>query len=293
MCWHYGACSLCVVSRFCYRGGNGESSVAAGWRVNAEQAALKLEGLKSGISGSGQLHAFGIVPDLWDRAVTVAQGTIRAGGSAADAIDAAISHVRSNYQGKFNETGARRLLAQTLNNVGRGTTAGIQSNGKNIITSGPVTTSGGGAIGAKQLGGPKPAPNVGTVGGNAAQIVPGVSAALGPYGGTGGGHHVLSKKAFEGAKNYDLSEALAIPNEELARLKIEHGAISGAQQKLYRAFAKTGKPLTLDDIATIEEQALIEAKMDPNMAKATVQKAVAHLKASGVSGPTRTPWENK
>lgn len=182
-------------------------------------------------------------------------------------------------------------MAQTLNNVGRGTTAGIQSNGKNIITSGPVTTSGGGAIGAKQLGGPKPAPNVGTVGGNAAQIVPGVSAALGPYGGTGGGHHVLLKKAFEGAKNYDLNAALAIPNEELARLGLKHKVISGRQQTLYRAFAKTGERLTLDDIAKIEEQALIDAKMDRKMAKATVQKAVAHLKAVRVPGPTRIPWK--
>ena len=262
-----------------------------GWRANAEQAALKLEGLKSGISGSGQLHAFGIVPYLWDGAVAVAQGVIRAGGSTSAAIDAAVRHVRTNYQGKFNETGARRLLAETLNNVGRGTTAGIRSNGRKIVTNGSLISSVGSAVGAKQLNQPKRAPNVGAVGGSAGGIVHGISASLRPYGGTGGGHHVLLKKAFEGAKNYDLNAALAIPNEELARLGLKHKVISGRQQTLYRAFAKTGERLTLDDIAKIEEQALIDAKMDRKMAKATVQKAVAHLKAVRVPGPTRIPWK--
>jgi hypothetical protein len=266
---------------------------AAGWRAGAEQAALKLEGLKSGISGSGQLHAFGIAPYLWDGAVGVAQGVIRAGGSTADAIDAAINHVRNNYQGKFNETGARGLLAQTLSSVGRSAATGIRSGSWNIATGRPVIRSIGNAAGNKQISQPRQATNVDTAGGSASAVVPGASALLRPYGGTGGGHHGLIKKAFEGAENYDLNAALAIPNDELARLGLRHRVITGKQRSLYRAFAKKNKQLTLDDVMEIEEQVLVSAGMDPAMAKNTVQKAVEHLRASKVSGPTRIPWKNK
>lgn len=78
----------------------------------------KLENLKSGVSGSGQLHAFGILPDLWDRALTVAQTIIRTGGKVSDAIEAAIDHIKKNSEKakleKFNEKGARESLKRSL-----------------------------------------------------------------------------------------------------------------------------------------------------------------------------------
>jgi hypothetical protein len=40
----------------------------------AEQLAQKLESLKTGIGQGGQLHAFGVAADLWDRAITAGQG---------------------------------------------------------------------------------------------------------------------------------------------------------------------------------------------------------------------------
>lgn len=80
---------------------------------------------------------------------------------------------------------------------------------------------------------------------------------LKPYGGPGGGHHVPAKKAFEGAQNYDMNKALAIPNEELSRLNVNHGLITGAQMKAYKAFAATGKTLTWEAVSTIETNALI------------------------------------
>ena len=111
-----------------------------------------------------------------------------------------------------------------------------------------------------------------------------------PYGGPGGGHHVPAKSAFTGAAGYDANAALAIPNAELARLKISHSAVPGAQMTGYRAFAKTGAPLTWDAVSTIETNALIRGGAASDVAAATVTKAVDALKASGVAGPTRIPW---
>jgi hypothetical protein len=119
-----------------------------------------------------------------------------------------------------------------------------------------------------------------------------VSAELKPYN-QGGGHHVPSKRAFEGAPNYDAKKALAIPNAELKRLKIDHFTdITPEQMKLYKAFAATGKPLTWEAIAKLETEALVKAKMEPTMARATVDKAIQALKESGVPGPVRIPWGN-
>ena len=58
----------------------------------------------------------------------------------------------------------------------------------------------------------------------------------------------------------------------------------------YQAFAKTGATLTWETMATIEANALVRGGMAPDMAKATVEKAISALKASGVPGPTRIPW---
>jgi len=78
----------------------------------ARSIADSLESLKTGIAKGGQLHAFGIAADLWDRAVSVAQAAIRAGGTVADAISAAIDHIRQNHTGNFDEDGARQALGE-------------------------------------------------------------------------------------------------------------------------------------------------------------------------------------
>jgi len=115
-------------------------------------------------------------------------------------------------------------------------------------------------------------------------------AALRPYGGPGGGHHVPAKSAFTGSAGYDANAALAIPNAELARLGVSHSAITGAQMTGYRAFAQTGAPLTWEAVSTIETQALVRGGIAPNMAGATVTRAIDALRQAGVAGPTRIPW---
>ena len=82
----------------------------------AAALADKLEVLKTGVAKGGQLHAFGVAADLWDRAVEAAQKAIRAGGSVADAIEAAIQHIRDNFNGKFQEKEARAELQKQLGN---------------------------------------------------------------------------------------------------------------------------------------------------------------------------------
>ncbi|HTV41715.1 MAG TPA: hypothetical protein VMF08_14125 [Candidatus Sulfotelmatobacter sp.] len=81
----------------------------------ANDLADKLEGLKVGAVGSGQMHAFGVVPHIWDAAVNVAQHLIRSGGTVADAINEAIFFIR-RYQKGFDENAVRGAFSQILTN---------------------------------------------------------------------------------------------------------------------------------------------------------------------------------
>jgi hypothetical protein len=115
-------------------------------------------------------------------------------------------------------------------------------------------------------------------------------AELKPYGGSGGGHHVPAKSMMAGEPAYDANRALAVPNAELARWDVDHDGVSTAQQALYRSLSKEGKPLTWDDVQNIETQALIHGRMPPDVAYATVRRAIESLKSIGISAPTRIPW---
>lgn len=83
----------------------------------ANDLANKLDNLKSGVDPKrGDLGTFNVIPKVWDAAIEVAQKIIRAGGSVADAIDAALKHIRDNNEGKsFLEREARRELDIALN----------------------------------------------------------------------------------------------------------------------------------------------------------------------------------
>lgn len=79
----------------------------------AEELAAKLEKIKSGFNPN-QLHAFGVLPATWDAAVSIAQGVIRAGGHVADAIEAAVAHIKKNVTSGWDERGVREHLASVL-----------------------------------------------------------------------------------------------------------------------------------------------------------------------------------
>jgi hypothetical protein len=116
------------------------------------------------------------------------------------------------------------------------------------------------------------------------------AATLRPYGGAGGGHHVPAKSAFKGAATYDAKAALALPNEELAKLNVRHAAVTGAQKRLYREFASRGAKLTWEEVERIETEALVRGGLNSEVARATVRQAIEALKNAGVPGPARIPW---
>jgi hypothetical protein len=84
------------------------------FRAKAESLAQKLEGLKANTVKKGKLGTFGIIPELWDNAINVAQAVIRGGGTVADAVDAFISHVKERLGAQFDESGARKHLQDYL-----------------------------------------------------------------------------------------------------------------------------------------------------------------------------------
>jgi hypothetical protein len=114
---------------------------------------------------------------------------------------------------------------------------------------------------------------------------------LRPYGGSGGGHHIPAKRAFQGAPNYDPNSALAIPRAELDRLNISHGQITGGQAAGYTAVGTKGDTtLSWDDIEKVEIWALEYAGMERGMAVDVVERAISALRRSGVKRATRIPW---
>lgn len=107
--------------------------------------------------------------------------------------------------------------------------------------------------------------------------------------GFGGGHHVPAKSVLRGANGFSKWRGPAIPKDELARLKINHGLVTKAQLAGYRALARSGVPLTWEAVEEVETNALVHAGMKPSAARATVQRAIKHLREPGVVAPTRYP----
>ncbi len=104
------------------------------------------------------------------------------------------------------------------------------------------------------------------------------------------GHHIPAKSAFDNVPGFDADKVLAVPKAVLEKLNIKHPLVSGAQNRLYTAFGKTGKDLTWEIMEEIETKALTAGGANPATALATVKKAIAALKAAGITGAGRIPW---
>ena len=115
-----------------------------------------------------------------------------------------------------------------------------------------------------------------------------VEVQLDPYN-QGLGHHVPAKAAFRGHPKYLWRKVLAVSIAEMGRLGINHPTVSGAQNTLYRQFARTSESISWGIIGSIERQALRLGGADANVAAAIVDQTIAALKADGVT-PTRIPW---
>lgn len=83
------------------------------FRAKADELANKLNKLKM---GGGEVHGglSGIAEIVWNGAINVAQGVIRAGGSVADAIKSAVDHIKANHKGDFDEDEYRKKLSDAF-----------------------------------------------------------------------------------------------------------------------------------------------------------------------------------
>ena len=106
-----------------------------------------------------------------------------------------------------------------------------------------------------------------------------------------GGHHPLSKIAFKSDKFYDLQKAFSVSINKLNEISVGiHAKITGQQNSLYSAFAKKNEVLTIDKMADIEIQAMVNAGVPRDVATGWVVKALENLKAQGVKVITNIPW---
>lgn len=78
-------------------------------REAAEDIAKKLDELKAP-TDRGTMNLFGVTNVVWNAAVDAAKAIVRAGGTIADAIDAAIGYMARNIKGAWNQVGARNYL---------------------------------------------------------------------------------------------------------------------------------------------------------------------------------------
>ncbi|CAM1345103.1 hypothetical protein [Tenacibaculum amylolyticum] len=106
------------------------------------------------------------------------------------------------------------------------------------------------------------------------------------------GHHPMAKKAFEAATNYNYKEAFSVSANSLNSFGVAHSTITGKQRSLYTAW-KNANPnikMTLEDMATIEIQAMKNAGIPEDVAKGWVLKAIEDLKNQGVFEIKNIPW---
>ncbi len=103
------------------------------------------------------------------------------------------------------------------------------------------------------------------------------------------GHHPLAKSAFKSDKFYDLKKAFSVSADALGGQAV-HNAITGNQNRLYTAFARKGEVLTIDKMADIEIQAMVDAGIPRDVASGWVIKALEDLSAQGVKMITNIPW---
>ncbi|MDY7395716.1 hypothetical protein UMM65_10715 [Aureibaculum sp. 2210JD6-5] len=90
-------------------------------------------------------------------------------------------------------------------------------------------------------------------------------------------HHPLAKIAFDGDTFYDLQKVFSVGINSLENAwktihsgtpQFLHAKITGQQNSLYSAFAKTGDRLTLEKMAEIEIKAMVNSGIPEDVAAA-------------------------
>jgi hypothetical protein len=119
-------------------------------------------------------------------------------------------------------------------------------------------------------------------------------AALTPY--NRDGHHIFSKRAFEGLEGYDLNAALSLSKAEMKRLGFDHGVATARQQELFlelgRRIAAGEAQNTLAEHARIATESLIAGGLSRSVAERLVTEAQAQITGQfGLSAPSNwIPW---
>tara|TARA_R110002050_G_scaffold204522_4_gene340176 strand:+ start:103787 stop:106009 length:2223 start_codon:yes stop_codon:yes gene_type:complete len=110
-----------------------------------------------------------------------------------------------------------------------------------------------------------------------------------------GGHHPLAKIAFESDSFYKFRDAFSVSTSTLEKFggKGVHNIITGQQNSLYSTFAKTGNRLTIEKMAEIEIQAMVNAGIPRDIAEGWIIKALQDLKTQGVKVITNIPWNGR
>jgi len=114
------------------------------------------------------------------------------------------------------------------------------------------------------------------------------------YGGKGGGHHIHSKKAFEGHPNYDPNRALALPNTDMTILGLDHNVVTGVQNTLFTQLSRdimdNMKSNILLEHNRIAVEALVRAGLPKTTARSFVRRIIVKPRKQGVTSPIRIPW---
>jgi len=119
------------------------------------------------------------------------------------------------------------------------------------------------------------------------------------------GHHPLAKVAFQGDPSYKQNQAFSVSDDTISDAwhannssqnyplpQVVHAQITGRQNSLYRGWVNSNqnKILTIDDMADIEVQAMVEAGISESIAKGWVVRGLEDLQARGVQEITNIPW---
>lgn len=114
------------------------------------------------------------------------------------------------------------------------------------------------------------------------------------------GHHPLAKSAFRDnfpsdalfKQYYDEAFSVSIPQLEKFGGKGVHAKITGQQNSLYTAWknANPNVKMTIDDMANIEIQAMVNKGIPQDVATGWVVKALEKVKAQGVTNISNIPW---
>ncbi|WP_171181842.1 RHS repeat-associated core domain-containing protein [Ruegeria sp. HKCCD8929] len=108
------------------------------------------------------------------------------------------------------------------------------------------------------------------------------------------GHHIHQQAAFRGAKNYDANQALSLSIDALEAIgakkpHIGKNSITTTQSRLQRQLRDSGAPNNMAAQTRIAAETLIDAGVNPSLAREIAVRSELNIIGQGVRAPTRIP----